>query len=323
VRSIVNRLLLVLFGLCLALLVIEAALRVGATLVDRVPIASSSWLAKWRLLSLGDSNTYGIYVDKSQAYPKVFEDMWNQTVRAKPGSVEVLNLGFPSTNSSQLVKNFHRMLWTFRPDLVTVMVGANDRWTVPESAAESPNRLDQLAAALWKHSRAYRFLYMLRQAFDNRRLDVTPDPSSDIEHGRGTARYGEEAFELGWTKMPPGGIRGLEPAIELRKNLQTLAAQAAELGAKVVLLTYPAESGFYGWANAVMRETAKGTGIPLIDVAAVFKPACPLQADAGTLAGPSAQCAELFPDQHPTVLGHQAVARTLLQQLPPLLESQP
>jgi hypothetical protein len=317
-RALLSRILLVLLGVWLSLLVIEVVLRVGALFIAPSVVEASPWLGKWRMLCLGDSNTYGLYVDKSQAYPQVFERLWN----ANPGtdSVEVLNLGFPSTNSSQLAKNIRRMLWTFRPDVVTVMIGANDRWTVPETAAASPNRLDRLAAALWKVSRAYRFLYMVRQAFQNRRLDVSADPSSGIEQGHGTARYGKDAFELGWTKMPPGGMRGLQPAVELERNLRNLAAQAAEFGARLVLLTYPADSGFYGWANDVTRNTAKAAAIPLIDVAAALKPACPVVPGSGLLAGPNGQCAELFPDQHPTVLGHEEVAQILTQRLLPALE---
>jgi len=319
-RVILSRILLVLLGLCLALVVMEGVLRIGAGFVGRGLAEHTSWLGKWRMLCLGDSNTYGLYVDKSQAYPQVFEALWNANPAAAVGPVQVLNLGFPSTNSSKLAKDFRHMLWMFRPDIVTVMIGVNDRWTVPETAAASPNRLDRLAAALWRGSRVYRFLYMVRQAFQSRRLEVSYEPSSGIEHGHGTAHYGEDEFELGWNKIPRGGVPGYQPAVELRQDLQTLAAQAAEFGTRLVLMTYAADSGFYAWANDVIRAAAKATGTPLIDVAAAFAPACPLPAGANRLDGPVAECPELFPDQHPTVLGHQRVAQILAQQVLPALQ---
>jgi hypothetical protein len=233
-RAILSRIILVLFGLCLALLVLEGGLRIGSLFVGRRLVEQPSWLGKWRMLSLGDSNTYGLYVDKSQAYPMVFERLWNATMN-RP--VEVLNLGFPGTNSSKLVKDFRRMLWTFRPDVVTVMIGGNDLWTIPETAAASSHRLERLSAALWRVSRAYRFLYMVRRAFLNRQLELTQEPPEGFQHGHGTAQYGTEAFELGWTKVPEGGIPGWQPAGELKANLETLAAQAAEFGTKLVLVT--------------------------------------------------------------------------------------
>jgi hypothetical protein len=69
-----------------------------------------------------------------------------------------------------------------------------------------------------------------------------------------------------------------------------------------------------------MRDTAKDAGIPLIDVAAVLKPACPVPAGSNTLTGPAAHCPELFPDQHPTARGHVRVAEILAQQLLPATE---
>jgi lysophospholipase L1-like esterase len=318
-RKVLSRLGLVLLGVCLSLLFLEAALRIGALFVGRGVLEQSQLVGKWRILALGDSNTYGLYVDKSQAYPKVFEALWNANPDNMSRQVEVFNMGFPGMNSSKLVKDFRRMLWTFRPDVVTVMVGANDLWTMPETAKESPNRVDYLAAALWRASRVYRFLYMMRRAVQIRQLDVTRAPSIGIE-AHGTARYGEEEFDFSATKKPERDVPGWQPAEELTRNLETLSAQATEFGAKLVFLTYAADSNFYSFANSVMRDTAKATGTPLIDVAAVFKPACPVPAGSNFLTGPGAQCPELFPDQHPTVIGHEKVAQTLARQLASALD---
>ncbi len=320
-RTVLNRLLLVLLGLCTSLLVIEGVLQVGSLFVGRKLLEQPVWVGKWRMLCLGDSNTYGVYVDKSQAYPKVFEATWNQ--HPENQQVEVLNLGFPGTNSSKLVKDFRRMLWTFRPDVVTIMIGVNDLWTVPETAAESPNRMDRLAAALWRVSRAYRFLYMLRRAVQIRELEVTSEPSLGFQHGHGTGRYGKDEFELGWTQMPKGGIPDWRPAVELEKNLETLARQAPAFGIKLIFLTYASDSktrgGAYAWANRVVRSAATATGTSLIDVAAMLKPACPDPTDTTAATAPASLCPELLPDQHPSVLGHEKVGEILAQQLPPAL----
>ena len=317
-RAVLTRAILVLLGLSLSLLVLEVALRIGAVFAGRGTAEQSVLPGKWRMLTLGDSNTYGIYVDKAQAYPKVFETLWN----ANPDhqQVEVFNMGFPGTNSSKLVKDFQRMLWSFRPDVVTVMVGANDLWTMPETTVASLHPSERVAAALWRVSRAYRFLYMMRRAWQIRQLDVTSEPWSGIQGGHGTARYGKEEFDLGWIKVPEGGVPGWHPAAELKKNLETLAAQAAAFGAQHVFITYAADSGFYAFANTVMRETATATGTPLIDVAAAFKSACPPPADSDSLTSAGARCPELFPDQHPTVMGHTQVAHTLAQELPSALQ---
>jgi len=303
-KTILSRLCLVLFGLCAALVVVEVALQIAAAFMGAAPRDPLPWLAsdKWRILSLGDSNTYGLYVEKSQAYPQVFETLWNAQPSRKP--VEVLNLGFPGTNSSKVVKDFQRMLWTFRPDMVTIMLGGNDFWTLPETAAESPNVIDRLAAALWKRSRAYRLLFMIKRAIQNPSLKVTAVPSESIERGHGTASYGHEAFDLGWVHLPETGTPNWHPDVDLERNLVTLATAARNFGATVVFLTYPADTGLYRLANTIIRRAGSTAGVAVIDLAEAFKGSCP-----------GGQCAELFPDQHPSVAGHRKAAQIMIQHL--------
>ncbi|MFI5394425.1 MAG: SGNH/GDSL hydrolase family protein [Candidatus Binatia bacterium] len=302
-KSAGNRVALVVFGIGAALLVVEAALQLGAMFVGGT-FRDRSWATeKRRVLCLGDSNTYGVYVDRLQAYPKVFEALWN----AEPGKapIEVLNLGYPGTNSSKLVKDMRRMLWAFRPDMVVVMIGVNDFWTVPETAADSPNVLDRVAAALWRVSRAYRLLYIARKAVETPTLEVSPDSWDRSEHG--TARYGSYRFELGWRPVREGGGYPRSQLVRnLESNLMMLAKQARDFGAQIIFLTYPADSSMYGIANFVIRDAARKASVPLVDLAAGFKAVC----------GDNT-CPELLPDQHPSASGHERAARILVQQLMP------
>ena len=99
-RRLATRVALVFLGLAVGLLAAELALQIGSFFVGlRGPAEWSAAGRPLRLLFLGDSNTYGIYVDPSEAYPRVLEKEWNRQPAATP--VEVLNLGFPGTNSSK------------------------------------------------------------------------------------------------------------------------------------------------------------------------------------------------------------------------------
>lgn len=316
-RTIGGPVILILFGVLLSLLLAEGALRLGSLLVDRELATPSARSHKQRVLSLGDSNTYGVYVERSQAYPVVFEQLWN--ARRNGGGVEVFNLGYPGMNSSRLVNDFRRMLWTFNPDVVTVMAGANNLWTVPETAAASEHWSERLSAALWRSSRVYRFLYFAARGFEVRRLEIETPPER-IAHGEGRARYGGEEFVLAWEGQTEGGIPGWDPKVALEADLRAMVTQSAEYGTTLVLLTYPAEASFYSWANAIIRDIAASTGTPLIDVAAALKPACPLPPEANVFSDAGARCPELFPDQHPTPFGHQRVAQVLVEGLERVLE---
>ncbi len=59
-RAILCRILLVFLGVCASLVVIEAALRMGALFVGTELMEQPVWMGRWRMLCLGDSNTYGI-----------------------------------------------------------------------------------------------------------------------------------------------------------------------------------------------------------------------------------------------------------------------
>ena len=114
-----RRLLLIPFGLLLGLVVLELGLQAAAFLVvgadRRLP---DSWLTgNRRVVCLGDSNTYGIYLrTRAEAYPQQLETLWN--ARAGAPRIEVLNLGYPGTNTSRLRRDFPRC-WRFRARLAT------------------------------------------------------------------------------------------------------------------------------------------------------------------------------------------------------------
>ncbi len=299
-RQFLARMGLVVFGLGMALLVAEAALQLG-TLVLRATGRDlpASWsTSHHRVLCLGDSNTYGLYLSRAQAYPQQLENLWNSQPSRPP--IEVLNLGFPGMSSSRLRNQIIEMVRVFRPEVVTVMVGVNDYWTVPDRT-DAPMENRSFDDALWRVSRVYRLLFMVRRAWRAPSLDIPRNPIPDPNPA--TARYGTAEFDLGFDKAQLGMRKAMEdlwrPA--LAANLTDIAAVARELGSEVIVLTYPGPRGPYAAASTVIRETAAADGVKLIDTAESFAPNC--------VPGP---CPDLlFPDQHPTAKGHARIAEAL------------
>jgi|GEM_PF-1349627 len=302
-----SRLALVLLGIVAGLLATEVLLQIGAaylgTTTGKAPVAFRT--QRLRVLALGDSNTYGFFVGSAAAYPRKFEALWNERQPRKQ-SVEVLNLGFPGTNSSQVLREFDRMLFAFRPDVVTLMIGANDAWTMPVGHQEQASTFD-LREFLWRNSRVFRLFYMLLRAYENASLEVQMDPQSQVFAGKGQARFGSFTFALG--HRATGGPPVPDWAERLERNLKEVTRKAREAGVAVVLLTYPSSQHLYGYANVVLRRVASETDATLIDVAAQFPAEC--------AAGP---CAELLPDQHPSEQGHERVARILVGEFERLLQ---
>jgi len=290
-------------GLVICLITFEVLLQ-GLALVLAMTgrQVDRSWLTEdRRILCLGDSNTFGLRLERHETYPSQLQASWNS--KKLGPEIEVLNIGFPGTNSSRLRRDFPRMLETFQPSIAIVMIGVNDYWTRPVELDDSEAKTNA-RSFIERHSRTLKLYYMVRRAMDHRVLEVTRNPYAGVGFaGTGEARFGDAAFELGFAAAKPGEI--FQPSERLRENLGEIAASAEAAGVELVLMTYAARFALYPVANKVIREFAEESRIQLIDLARVFAPRCPRE-----------DCPEyLFPDHHPTAAGYSLIAETIAAHL--------
>lgn len=298
-----KRLALLPVGILVYALVAEAGLQIAAFFMQRATRAEMpvAWVTgNLRVLCLGDSNTYGVWLRRHQAYPQQLEAVWNE--RTESPKLEVLNLGVPGTNSSRLVRELPQMIETFDPDILIIMVGVNDFWTLPTPLEDAPAAQPQ-PGFLKRHSLLYRLYYL----FQRGRLSNTPefirDPNSTLAGaGKHRVRVGDREFEMGFAAASPVLESG---GAGLKSNLERLVGMAREAGTSLYLMTYPSQRSYYHDANQVITAFANQTGTPLIDLTAVFAPICPQN-----------DCPEtLFPDGHPTAPGYRIVAETIRERL--------
>ena len=82
--KIFGRTLLALAGVVVGLIVLEVVLQLAALSVGaRTERISSVWVTgSLRVLSIGDSNTYGLWLERDESYPSQLEAHWNATVEA-------------------------------------------------------------------------------------------------------------------------------------------------------------------------------------------------------------------------------------------------
>lgn len=266
--------------------------------------SSSAWSGsgQLKLLTLGDSNTYGLGVEEQEAYPQVLQATWNAS--AERPRLEVINLGFPGTSSSQLVNRLPKLLAMLRPDIVTIMVGINDFWTAPEPIGEAMGWRERADFFAWRYSRLYRLLLMVRRSWQVQTIDIPRTPSRGADPL--VVQVGEERVQWHFTRMIRKG-ETLPPRTPLGDNLATLAGQAAAANVELVLLTYPADfpvSGIYANANRQMRDAAAASGIRLIDLGPRIGGICTREA-----------CDSMLPDYHPNPLGHRRAAALIAEEL--------
>lgn len=331
-----------LIGLVTVLL-LEAALQLGAFAVRLggrgAPVDLAMGGAK--ILALGDSNTYGLYYPEEKAWPARFEAHWNRQYPDSP--VSVMNLGYPGTNSARVRANFQGFMDKTRPDWVFVLIGNNDFWTpleVPEDETavhSAPSRVDRLRIWLTQYSRVYKLVFMLERSRQHRvesmpRMVLDEELLSSVEKQRAfvealqassasSAETGEPAGqEAARAKIPdtndlvidgarfPMTINEKRPRGKiqyLQPNLTAMAAMAAKAGVRMVVLTYPSSNNFYPKPSSEIREFARTSATPLIDLQEYFK----------TLCHDDVACHEYFLlDAHPNAKGHDMAARYIVEQ---------
>lgn len=295
-----GRMALVLLGLVLAAAALEILLQLGAAVLRATGDAPARFgSAGTRILCLGDSNTYGVWLAdrETEAWPPQLEALWNEAEPERP--IEVLNAGYPGTSSSHLLRDFAELLDAFQPDLVVVLIGVNDFWTEPVAVAEAR---DGLWGFIRRHSRVLRLTRLLRPRIDASELEVRRESAEPRKRAAGVVRFGDHIFDRGWRRAES---RRRVAGEGLARNLRRMAERSRALGVPLLLLTYPSDRSFYAHANATIRRAAEEAGIPLVDLEAFFRRLCP----EGNCSG------WLYPDSHPRARGHVLVAEMIANRL--------
>lgn len=186
-----------------------------------------------RVITLGDSGTFGWEVPEPECYPRQLES--SLRVRLGDPRIEVVNAGVPGTTSLQGRRWFERRVAHFEPDVVVLAFAGNDgdRLEVADRDRHIvPAQLTVNQALL--ASRVYQLLYKL-VAWDAR-------AALGAEHGRWVPRVTVEDFEA---------------------NYRAILDRAAALGAHAVLLARPGPD----WTSyrAVEMRLAEERDLPYLD----------------------------------------------------------
>ena len=79
----------------------------------------------YRIITLGDSFTYGQYVNTAENYPETLEDLLNNKIQCKNKNTkhyEVLNLGVPGYDVEYSVERFIKRGIKYNPDLIVWLI---------------------------------------------------------------------------------------------------------------------------------------------------------------------------------------------------------
>ncbi len=235
-----------------------------------VPERAGHWRegARYRVLSMGDSHTWGSGVERAEAYPGQLQRVLDGRA---PGVFSVINRGLPGMSTTQLRNRFAVMLARYEPDAVVVWCGANNLWNHAERDRATTPRLLWLdgwlsrlriyrLARVWLHDRdlekmaeaqagegAWSVEGLDRVASDEQRFEVGHDGVVErITHERGAE---DEALLF---------ARTLD-------DLDAIAATARAAGVALVLVTYPVEKEFFAETNRAIREAATRNDLAVVE----------------------------------------------------------
>ncbi|MBU1044922.1 MAG: tetratricopeptide repeat protein [Candidatus Omnitrophica bacterium] len=125
---------LILFGIALAIVFVEICLNlfnpIASSPNQRNQAANSENTENvCKIICLGDSFTYGLGASRENSYPAQMEKILNQSRQNKIFLVK--NLGIPGETLSQTLIKLDKAVKEFQPDIVIILSGINDTWSLP------------------------------------------------------------------------------------------------------------------------------------------------------------------------------------------------
>jgi len=285
IRASAERAMLVLLGVVLAAAIAEVGLRVAASFVSARSLSGTAVQGARVILCLGDSHTYGVHTPESQTYPGHLQRLLD---RRGEGRYRVLNLGLPGMNSSQVAARLPEWMQSYRPRVVVVLVGLNNIW----NDSETENALSSQGLERWVRGlRLYRLARLLEGRFEKGAELLPGTGRPEIvrllrEEGAAGEEYRDAAtgeqligHDASILDLRPTAERIERARVQLRQDLEAMAALASENSIELVFLTYaPTPGGELGARFASTAEmsdeiveVAQELGITLVDVRGRFR----------------------------------------------------
>ncbi|MDD5109516.1 MAG: tetratricopeptide repeat protein [Candidatus Omnitrophica bacterium] len=281
--SIIQKTILILFGIFLSIIILEIGLRFGGFIFLSVQeyrnIHSLNQKSTCRILCLGESTTA---LGGEYSYPSQLERILNS---ANTGiKFSVINKGIPGTHTKAIVEDLPDNLNKYNPDIVITMIGINDQLEFLQAQDVTSNskvvnfsnqlRVTKLIKFLWLYiktkintqkicgtvvNREFRFLFSdfvlgLKNCYANQQDSVGQEPSSkeDIKpDSKSDAAY----VGLGWSYL----------------NQQKLF-QAEEEFKKALVANLQSDSAYVGLGTCYSRRGDLSQAIDMYNEALKINP---------------------------------------------------
>lgn len=306
------------FGLVVTCVLLELALNLGALFVHSRPISAIE--GRETILTLGDSHTYGVFTKPEESYPGQLQVLLDERA---PGRYNVVNLGLPGNNSSEIVAGLPEWIARFRPFAVIVCVGINNVW----NRSDSEEVRHQGAVVRWlaglRLMRLYHIMSLnLRSGFSTPQSSERPELQRTLFDGE-DARVEHRDAKTGELLIrhegaPSKQIDQQAARQQLHRDLEDMRLITEQWNVQLVLLTYssfkiPGRSPDFKNQTIMseeLREFSKLYDLPLVDTHDHFRE---------LLAGdvPREKYFLNIEDDHPNPSGYAEIASMVVEVFEP------
>ena len=252
--NMLRRIGLLVMAFAIFLICTEAGLqllgwRARATHAERGSAAGGP--VDFTILCVGDSHTFGGGVSEPESYPAQLARRLTELYPER--RFHVINVGFPGVNTAFITKRFEGDLLRFRPDVVVVWAGTNNRWNALDSESWEGDDLGTRLKRQLLRFELYRFARVLWMDASEAgepiagRLspaDAVPGSSQPIEQRR--------ERRLSDREVTPG----------IRHDMEQMVALARSTRTPIVFISYPLR--LMEGPNRAIAQTAARLVVPVV-----------------------------------------------------------
>lgn len=173
--NIRKKIALIIFGLFLAVVILEAGLRLGGfayTSLRRYgDYACAKQKGEYRILCLGESTT-------ANQYPSLLGEILNN--RCREIKFKVIDQGIPAITTAYIVSHIEENIGRFKPHMVVVMMGINDEEELAPGFKAMISELDTFWA-FFKTVKLFKFIWLNIAQKQSRRAGQAQGPPARLE----------------------------------------------------------------------------------------------------------------------------------------------
>ena len=207
----------------------------------------------FRIITLGDSCTWGFGVKQTEEYPWVLQRLLNQS--AIPVVFEVQNAGIPGFSSLQALRYLKHELLNYQPDLLTIYLGRNDHRNLREEGGYAPDHEVRIPSffvynmkSLLNHSKLFNTLRSI--LFKAKAFTGSNNPV------RGNSARKGRSYRV--------------EADEFEQNITEIIKIAQDNKIHAIMITSPVFPRSVGNYNPIIRKVTSEKQVTLIDAEPVF-----------------------------------------------------